>query len=501
MKTLHAKDLLVQTIASRRLFDESPLMIYCRDVSGRMVYVNPALAGQLLLTSGEVEKTSPDGIFSPIAASLTASLEHERRGEARCGITAYETPAGRQWAHLCELPLRDRADSVVGTLGVAVDATGLMQRLEAVSESEAKYRGYFESSPDAMFMTRRDGRIVQVNEAGLQMFGITERTELLEIRASEFYKNKSDWWKLARILVREGMAAQYPLEMERKDGQTVHGLISVFPIRDEKGRISGFQGTVHDVTALKKTEARQHQLERFLMRSQKMRAVGSLAGGIAHDFNNLLFAIMGNIEIGRELSGEAQDNCLKRSLNICMEAKELIQRFLAMAESDRTSMQKGSVANLIQGVISSRLRKSEQIQYQIQFGGGLSPAVFARDQMFQVLEHLFSNAEQAMPEGGAILVSVENLEEKDGQITGESPLPYGRYLKIRIADTGVGIAPEIMDRIFDPYFTTRRQPSSKGRGLGLSTVYSIIKRHQGDISVESRPGEGTAVTLYLPAAP
>ena len=500
MEKRRARDFLVQPIAYQRLFDELPLMIYCQDVSGRIVYVNPALAQHLDLPPGDLEGLRPDTLFSAHTASAATSLTLNRTGEAQCWLSAYETPAGRQWAHLCQFPLRDSAGSVVGSLGVALEATAIIRRLEALSASEAKFRAYFEFSSDAMFRTSREGRIVEVNEAALQMFGITDRAELLEIRASEFYKNKADWWTLARILVRDGMVDQYPLAMKRKDGQILHGLVSVFPLRDETGRICAFQGSVHDVTALKRAEARHHQLERLLMQSQKMRAVGSLAGGIAHDFNNLLFAIMGNIEIAQKLSGADQAARLERSLNTCMDAKNLIQRFLAMAETDRLTMQKGSIADLIQGAVSARLQKAEQIQYHIQFSGGLYPAVFARDQMLQLLENLFSNAEQAMPEGGAVFVSAENLDLEDGLLTGEQPLPPGRYVKVRISDTGVGIAPDIMDRIFDPYFTTRPQPSSRGHGLGLTTVYSIIKRHQGDISIESRPDEGSTVTFYLPAA-
>jgi len=231
-----------------------------------------------------------------------------------------------------------------------------------------------------------------------------------------------------------------------------------------------------------------------------MRAVTSLAGGIAHDFNNLLFAIMGNIEMAQHFSGTSQAARLDRAYQSCLEAKQLIRRFLEMAESDWIGKQTRPIADMIQQAVNTRLQESARIQYKIKLSGGLYSASYAYDQMLQVMANILSNAEQAIPGGGTITVSAENVAVQDELLTGPTPLRPGKYLKISIADTGIGIPADILDRIFDPYFTTRREPASRGHGLGLTTVMAVVKRHKGNISVESVPGKGTIVTLYLPAA-
>ena len=259
------------------------------------------------------------------------------------------------------------------------------------------------------------------------------------------------------------------------------------PVRDREGRIAGAVLAFRDVTD-------RVQLEDELRRAQRMDSIGILAGGIAHDFNNMLTAILGNITLAQMFSksGQSVEDCLQQAEKACWRAEELTQQLLTFVKGGAPVRKLASLAALIRETGDFALRGSN-VRCEFGVSPDLWPAEVDEGQISQVINNLMINADQAMPDGGTIQVSAENAAIGPDDRSG---LPEGKYLKISVQDHGVGIPPERIEKVFEPYFTTRPE----GRGLGLSTARTIVKRHRGLITVDSQVGAGTTFTVYLPAS-
>ncbi len=260
---------------------------------------------------------------------------------------------------------------------------------------------------------------------------------------------------------------------------------SVAPIRIEErtlGKIIVFR----DMTERTK-------LEEQLAKASRIKSIGVLAGGIAHDFNNILSAILGNISLARFYSDpdcETVDMLLDAE-KACERAKGLTAQLLTFAKGGAPVKENIRIEGIIRDSALFVLSGSNS-SCTFRFEENIPSVRVDRGQIGQVIQNLVINADQAMPEGGTILIDLENINIEDD---GEKDLLPGTYIRIKIKDEGIGMESEEMERIFDPYYTTKE----KGSGLGLSIVYSIIKRHKGLIEVESTPGEGTLFTIYIPA--
>lgn len=245
-------------------------------------------------------------------------------------------------------------------------------------------------------------------------------------------------------------------------------------------------GTVQDITE-------RHKNDEQLMRVEKLESLGVLVGGIAHDFNNILVAIMGNIHFaGTTKSAEERKRVLLQAEKAVLHAKELTRQFLTFSKGGAPIKKTVFLADFIKSHAEFSLRGSN-VGCEFSIDDGLLPVNADIGQIGQVIYNIALNAKQAMPEGGTIEISANNV---DG-VAGISPeLASGKYVKISIKDSGCGMTEDVKARIFDPYYTTK----SDGNGLGLSSVYSIIKRHDGHIDLETKPGLGTTFHVYLPAS-
>ena len=262
------------------------------------------------------------------------------------------------------------------------------------------------------------------------------------------------------------------------------------PIRDAKNEIAGVVLVFRDITERQRSEAERRKAE-------TLEQLGLLAGGIAHDFNNLLTAIIGNISLASLLLPPDAEMAtrLDDAKNASLRARDLAQQLLTFARGGAPIKKTASIGKLIQDTVSFSLRGSHN-RSDFQFGEDLWPAEIDAGQISQVIANLVVNADQAMPNGGTLHVSCENFQYEAGSTPAIPDLAPGEYVRLRIKDEGVGIPEKYMKRIFDPYFTTK----PKGNGLGLATAYSIIKNHNGLMTVESEVHVGSAFTIYLPAA-
>ncbi|HVU33085.1 MAG TPA: ATP-binding protein [Opitutaceae bacterium] len=239
---------------------------------------------------------------------------------------------------------------------------------------------------------------------------------------------------------------------------------------------------------------RAARLEAALARASKLESVGVLAGGIAHDFNNLLTVVMCNLSLARLEPGLSPDTerCLRESERATTRARDLTRQLLTFAKGGAPVRTAVAFGDLVRESAEFALHGSRS-RCQFDLAGDLWPAHVDKGQVGQVVQNIVINANQAMPAGGVIAIAVRNADVEVGAVPGLMP---GRYLKLTVSDTGCGIAPEIVPRIFDPYFTTKPH----GSGLGLATVYSIVKQHHGHVEVASVPDHGSTFTVWLPAA-
>ncbi|MEA3415955.1 MAG: response regulator [Thermodesulfobacteriota bacterium] len=259
------------------------------------------------------------------------------------------------------------------------------------------------------------------------------------------------------------------------------------PIKDDKGNIKGVVLVFRDITE-------KRNMEEALLKADALESLGILAGGIAHDFNNILTAIMGNITLAK-MYAKPEDKIferLKEAENASLRAKDLTQQLLTFSRGGAPIKKTAFISKLLEDTTLFALTGSN-VRCEFSIPSDLWPVEADEGQISQVINNLIINADHAMPGGGIIKVSAENtaVDVKQGL-----PLKEGNYIKISIEDQGVGIPEEHLQKIFDPYFTSKQ----KGSGLGLATAYSIVKKHDGYVQVESELGKGTTFNIYLPAS-
>ncbi|HAZ13401.1 MAG: hypothetical protein A2X86_14745 [Bdellovibrionales bacterium GWA2_49_15] len=284
---------------------------------------------------------------------------------------------------------------------------------------------------------------------------------------------------------REQTPAPYQTLLLAKDGREIMISDSAAAIRDKNNNSMGAVVVFRDVT----------EKNRFLesaQRSERLEAIGILAGGIAHDFNNLLAGLYGHLELARLKAPEKSETALylEKAQKSSSRAKNLTQQLLPFAKGGGPHRQVGTLRHILKDSAQFALSGSN-VLCDFNIAEDLWNCTFDENQIWQVLENLYINALQAMPQGGKITVTARNLPS---EMKGGVDLKGDHYVQVTIRDTGPGIAPNILAHIFEPFFTTKK----KGSGLGLATAYSIIKKHEGTLTVESPPGQGATFSIYFP---
>jgi PAS domain S-box-containing protein len=368
---------------------------------------------------------------------------------------------------------------------------------EALRINEEKYRSLFENISDIYYQTDDKGKYTLLSPSVERITGYRP-DELIGKNDKLLYVYPKEREKLLSRLHKAKHVDHFEVQLKCKDNRVIWTSTNAEIIVDKKGNFCGVRGMTRDVSEHKRMEDEKENVMSQLQQSQKMEAIGTLAGGIAHDFNNVLFSIMGYTELTME--DVPKDSLAKKNLeevmNGAIRASEMIKQILAFSRSTVTEKKPIKIQSVVSEALNL-LRTSipSTIEIRKDINPNCRPVLADSTQIHQVIMNLCTNAYHAMQESGGVL-DLMLMEEKI--ITNESKgdLPPGSYLKLVVSDTGHGIKNEILEKIFNPYFTTKGL--GKGTGMGLSVVHGIIKDHGGDICVSSPTGEGAKFEVYLP---
>jgi len=383
-----------------------------------------------------------------------------------------------------ELALVERAAALGG---IAVERERREDLLASINRNVAE--GLFRSTPER--------GLVYVNRAFATMFGYDSPEEMLRVPSAMLYVDPGRREELKQLIVAQGSFVNEEVRFARRDGSSFFALVSSTAVRDHQGAIQYYDGAIWDITDRK-------QLEEQLRQAQKMEAVGKLAGGVAHDFNNLLTVISGYAEavLSSVPRGSAAHQDVEEISRASARAASLTRQLLAYSRQQLLSPQ---VLDLRQVVdhLSGMLRRliGEDIRLLTRHAPGPAFVRVDRGQIEQVILNLVLNARDAMPQGGSLTVATMPVLLDDAFARAHVGSTRGPHVCLLVEDTGVGMDPETQRRAFDPFFTTKEL--GQGTGLGLSTVYGIVQQSGGTVWLDSVPGAGTTVRVYLPgvAAP
>ncbi|PRY29898.1 PAS domain-containing hybrid sensor histidine kinase/response regulator [Pseudosporangium ferrugineum] len=445
----------------------------------------------------------------------TRILERVGRGER---IIQYETEQRRKDGGTTTVSLTSSLvrDVAGNPLGVACVARDISERLRA----EAMFRGLLEAAPDAMLGVTEDGRITLINREAERMFGYP-RDELLgqsigilvppRARPRDFQRWRDYFLRARRrpggpgktlhAVCKDGV--EFPVEVNLSTLETDEGVTVCVAVRDVTDRVQA-QAERERLAA----QAERDAAERRLQHTRRLESLGQLAGGVAHDFNNILAVIASYTELLLETLSEpvpapadlaAARTDLGQISRATERATRLTKQLLAFGRREITNAQV-LILNHVVGDVEQMLRRTlgEHIHLITHLDRDLWPTFVDPGQFEQILVNLAVNARDAMPSGGTLSIDTANTRLDDADVAEQPSLEPGRYVRVRVSDTGCGMPPEVAERAFEPFFTTK--PQGAGTGLGLATVYGIATAAGGHVRILSEPGIGTTVTIVLPAS-
>ncbi len=399
--------------------------------------------------------------------------------------------------------IRDRKGKIVRLVESFWDITARKAAESALAESEARFRALVETTSDWVWETDASGNFIYCSPLSEEIYGYQPR-ELVGNPLFDLLVHPDDIPE-TRALFNECVEQKCGFHnVERqsltKEGELIYIESSGMPVMDDKDCVVGFRGIDRDITSRKAIENERRDLEIQYRQSQKLEALGTLAGGIAHDLNNVLMPIMGGAQLSlskMDSTHPIYDN-LKTVEKGVQKATELLHQILAFSRKQMIAPQPLNFSLLIKGFFMMLRRLiRENIQLSLELEKDLWTIEADKNQMEQILINLVVNAQDAITESGEVIIRTANQQvpEKNGTQAAEPAIVPGEYVVMSVADSGSGIDPASLNRIFDPFYTTKE--AGKGTGLGLSTVYGIVKQHDGEIRVHSIPGKGTRFDIYF----
>ena len=521
----------------RRIVETTDEGIWTIDASTSTTFVNPKMARMLGYTIEEMQgRPLRDFMDDEGWAFAQAQLARRAQGIADLHEFRFRRKDGSElWALLTANAIQDASGQYVGALAMVTDVTERHRAEESLRESEARFRSLFENSPISLWeedLSRVKQRVDELKASGIDDFAqylelhpeevahLLSLVNVLDVNdaAVRTYEAKSKAELLAglgHVLTQESFVVLRAELVALARGDTVfeseatdqtftgarhHVLIRTLVAPGSEKTWSRVYVSIVDLTAQKQAEAKRLLLEEQLRQSQKMDAIGQVAGGVAHDFNNLLTVIQGNTSIlqSSSFSPEQRDEALAQIAQATERGASLTKQLLTFSRQQAWQPQKLDLNQAVQGLAKMLERLlGGNIRLEVQL---CQHPLYARADaamLDQVLMNLVVNARDAMPEGGRLMIHTSALALTDEDLVRFRDARPGPHVCLSVADTGCGIAEHNLERIFEPFFSTK--PPDKGTGLGLSTVFGIVKQHGGALSVVSELGRGTRIEVALPA--
>lgn len=491
--------LLDERLWLRAMVDHVPDYLFVKDRTGRFIIANKAITDDL--AGGDPNRIIGKTDFDLHAKERAAGYSKYLMEVLRTGVPLIEhdevmiLPDGRERrSATTKVPLRDASGSIVGVVGIARDVTARRRAEEASEASDAMARRLLDASPDTILVLAPDGTVVLANHQAEVMYGYP----ISEIVGASMAK-----------LVPPRLAAGYAAQLRDfgssssappDAGDDLFALRSdgtEFPVEVTFSAYETSSGPAVIVAVRDVTERKA--IERQLRQSQKMEAIGNLTGGLAHDFNNLLSVVIGNLDLVLESpeTGARSEEFLRQALEAALQGADLTSRLLAFAR--RQPLQPTSID--VNGIVENTTKLLSRtlpgnITIELKLGQDVWPVVADPTQLEASIINIMTNARDAMPDGGKVLISTSSRALDEDYARDHQGLKAGDYSAIEISDTGTGMPADVLAHIFEPFYTTKEE--GKGTGLGLSMVFGFMKQSGGHINVYSEVGVGTTFRLFLP---
>jgi two-component system cell cycle sensor histidine kinase/response regulator CckA len=491
----------------RRLAENAPDMIYqyrLKPTPG-FEYVSPA-ATELLGHTPEEHYADPDLGFKLVHPEDRPLLEQHFRGAG-----SFDEPLSLRWVRRDgaliwtehrTVPIYDQAGNLVALQGIVRDVTERVRAAEQLRNEHSLLRTLIDNVPDHVYFKDAESRFLTANVVTAHLVGAANPDDLVGKTDFDFlsHDRASRYHADERAIIESGRPLIDREEIGKDAAGNVHWyLTSKLPLCDERGRVVGIVGIGRDVTERKRAREEREHLQAQLLQAQKMEAVGRLTAGVAHDFNNVLTAINGFAELlqWQLPPQDALQGYVARILDAGHSAADLVRQLMAFSRKQVVEVKvvdlnvaMSGVRSVLQHVIG------EDIHLGMDLSGQLWPVRVDPAQLQQVIVNLASNARDAMPGGGRLVIKATNLTLVEPDARTHPDVQPGEYVMLTVSDTGCGMSPEVQARIFEPFFTTKEL--GKGTGLGLATVYGIVTQSKGEIHVSSQMGAGTTFRVYLP---
>lgn len=484
------------------LVERVPAIVYlsAMDETGTTLYISPQIEYMFGFTPAEwladpalwIKRLHPDDRVRVLAA-FNRFIQSEE--PFACEYRTLARDGRVVWVYEEAVALPSQGDDRPLHQGIVVDITARKQAEEALREAEERYRSIVQNAVVGVFRSTPAGRFITVNPAMARLFGYESPEHLIESVddiGRQLYVNPAQRHEIVEVVSRNPGMHRFESEFRRQDGRVVTGQLDLRLVRDDAGQPLYLEGFLDDITERKR-------LETQLRQAQKMEAVGRLAGGVAHDFNNLLTAIIGYSDlILRRL--DVHDPLQPDVLEIRKAAEQAGSLTGQLLAFSRKQILQPKVINL--NDVVSRVDKmlqrliGEHIELVLDLEPHLGAIKADPGQMEQVIVNLAVNARDAMSRGGRLVIKTGATQLDQSFVHAHLGARPGKYVMLTISDTGEGMDDETMSHLFEPFFTTKEQ--GRGTGLGLATVYGIVKQSEGYIWVDSEPGQGTTFAVYLP---
>ncbi|MBW1721345.1 MAG: PAS domain S-box protein [Deltaproteobacteria bacterium] len=475
-------------------------VLFLQDMDLDVTYVSPSVTSLFGYSLEEVQALKLEDIMTPDSLSRALASFEEAASQARKGLNP-EIPLMRYeyirkdgstfWGELKVSFVYDHEGRPIGTQGILRNIDERIRMEEALKESEFKFRSLFELSPQAICLTEhRTGVFIDVNSRFCELSGYKKEEVLGSTVFDLGFLSEDERDVRFGQLFTSGEIQGMEIEFGTKSGNRITVLVfsKVIRIASQVCVLS----VLWDVSESRRLQAQ-------LVQAQRLKALGNLAGGIAHDFNNLLMAIMGNLSLVLLTMNSDHPHypMLKDIEKQVQSGARLTRQLLGYARQGKYEVRPVNFNDLVAETARTFGRTRKDIIIHQRLCPDLNFLEADQGQMEQVLWNLFINAGDAMPGGGELFLETSNVTHRDMQGSPYDPKP-GSYVRFRITDTGTGMDNETLEHLFEPFFTTKEK--GRGSGLGLASVYGIVKGHGGYIDVESEQGKGSTFCLFFPAS-